>query len=77
MCIENIIAKVYIFSSMHLSGQQLQQVSGVAAILRYPLPEINDIDELEEDDDPVDDISTDDEYDPLWRVKEDVADMGL
>jgi protein pelota len=35
---------VYIFSSMHISGQQLQQVSGVAAILRYPLP---DLDELE------------------------------
>ena len=35
---------VYIFSSMHVSGQQLQQVSGVAAILRYPLP---DLDELE------------------------------
>ncbi len=26
---------VYIFSTMHVSGQQLQQVSGVAAILRY------------------------------------------
>ena len=29
---------VYVFSTMHVSGQQLQQVSGVAAILRYPLP---------------------------------------
>ncbi|KAL3920606.1 MAG: hypothetical protein SGILL_003180 [Bacillariaceae sp.] len=37
--------KVYVFSTMHISGQQLQQVSGVAAILRYPLP---DLDELEE-----------------------------
>ncbi|VEU40999.1 unnamed protein product [Pseudo-nitzschia multistriata] len=35
---------VYVFSSLHVSGQQLQQVSGVAAILRYPLP---DLDELE------------------------------
>jgi len=35
---------VYVFSSMHVSGRQLQQVSGVAAILRYPLP---DLDELE------------------------------
>ena len=35
---------VYIFSAMHGSGQQLGQVSGVAAILRYPLP---DLDELE------------------------------
>lgn len=37
--------KVYVFSTMHISGQQLQQVSGVAAILRYPLP---DLDELED-----------------------------
>ena len=68
-------AKVYVFSSMHLSGQQLQQVSGVAAILRYPLPEIAEIDEIEEEDEDVEDASTDDEYDPMWRV--DVADMGL
>ena len=70
-------AKVYVFSSMHLSGQQLQQVSGVAAILRYPLPEIAEIDEIEEEDEDVEDASTDDEYDPMWRVREDVADMGL
>eukprot|EP00980_Cylindrotheca_fusiformis_P024256 scaffold11680_cov142-Cylindrotheca_fusiformis.AAC.14 len=63
-------------SSMHNSGQQLQQVSGVAAILRYPMPEIADIEE-QDDTDPTDDVSTDEEYDPLWRVKEDVADMGL
>jgi hypothetical protein len=31
---------VYIFSTMHVSGQQLQQVSGVAAILRYPMPDL-------------------------------------
>ena len=70
-------AKVYVFSSMHLSGQQLQQVSGVAAILRYPLPEIAEIDEIEEEDEDVENVSTDDEYDPMWRVREDVADMGL
>ena len=31
---------VYVFSTMHVSGQQLQQVSGIAAILRYPLPDL-------------------------------------
>ena len=65
---------------MHLSGQQLQQVSGVAAILRYPLPEIAEIDEVEEEkeeENGVDDASSDGENDPLWRVKEDVADMGF
>lgn len=32
---------VYIFSALHVSGQQLGQVSGVAAILRYPLPDLD------------------------------------
>lgn len=36
---------VYIFSSLHVSGEQLQQLSGVAAILRFPMPEIEDEDE--------------------------------
>jgi protein pelota len=40
---------VYIFSSMHISGQQLQQVSGVAAILRYPLPDLDELEELVEE----------------------------
>jgi protein pelota len=31
---------VYVLSTMHVSGQQLQQVSGVAAILRYPIPDL-------------------------------------
>ena len=37
---------VYIFSSMHVSGQQLQQVSGVAAILRYPLPDLEELEQV-------------------------------
>lgn len=31
-----------IFSSMHISGEQLNQLSGIAAILRFPLPELED-----------------------------------
>ncbi|KAJ7973607.1 Protein pelota-like [Quillaja saponaria] len=34
---------VHIFSSMHVSGEQLAQITGIAAILRYPLPELDDI----------------------------------
>ena len=30
------------FSSLHVSGEQLSLLSGVAAILRYPLPELDD-----------------------------------
>jgi hypothetical protein len=37
-----------IFSSSHVSGEQLLQVSGVAAILRFPLPELEDMEEVEE-----------------------------
>ncbi|PHT81002.1 Protein pelota -like protein [Capsicum annuum] len=32
-----------IFSSMHVSGEQLTQLTGIAAILRFPLPELEDI----------------------------------
>ncbi|XP_028790210.1 protein PELOTA 1 [Neltuma alba] len=34
---------VHVFSSMHVSGEQLAQISGVAAILRFPLPDLEDI----------------------------------
>lgn len=33
--------EVLIFSSAHVSGQQLTQLSGIAAILRFPLPDID------------------------------------
>ncbi|XP_033230973.1 protein pelota [Belonocnema kinseyi] len=33
---------VKIFSSMHISGEQLEQLTGVAAILRFPMPELED-----------------------------------
>lgn len=34
---------------MHVTGEQLSQLTGVAAILRFPLPDIED----EDDDEPV------------------------
>ncbi|XP_038215138.1 protein pelota [Zerene cesonia] len=37
-------ADVRIFSSMHVSGEQLDQLTGVAAILRFPMPELEDSD---------------------------------
>nr|GMC94100.1 protein PELOTA 1 [Ipomoea batatas] len=33
----------HIFSSMHVSGEQLTLMSGIAAILRFPLPDLDDI----------------------------------
>jgi len=44
--------EVRIFSSLHVSGEQLAQVTGIAAILRFPMPELEDevVEEETEDD---------------------------
>lgn len=42
--------RVHIFSSLHVSGEQLAQYSGVAGILRFPLPDLEDGEEDQEDD---------------------------
>ncbi len=31
-----------VFSAAHVSGEQLNQLSGVAAVLRFPLPDLED-----------------------------------
>ncbi|KAI5068690.1 hypothetical protein GOP47_0017035 [Adiantum capillus-veneris] len=36
--------EVHIFSSMQVSGEKLGQLSGIAAILRFPLPDLEDMD---------------------------------
>jgi protein pelota len=41
--------EVFVFSTQHVSGTQLSNMSGVAAILRFPMPQINEI-EIEDDD---------------------------
>ena len=69
--------KVYVFSSMHVSGQQLQQVSGVAAILRYPLPDLEELEEAALEEFEEEEESEDEEYDPEARIREDMNDMGL
>lgn len=35
--------KALVYSSMHVSAPQLAQLTGVAAILRFPLPELEDV----------------------------------
>lgn len=73
--------KVYIFSTMHVSGQQLQQVSGVAALLRYPLPDLDELEELAanvpKQADEVVDEETIHYEDPNRRLREDMEDMGF
>lgn len=43
--------EVKIFSSMHVSGEQLAQLTGVAAILRFPMPELEDSEDERTDSD--------------------------
>ncbi|XP_053987891.1 protein pelota [Hylaeus volcanicus] len=42
---------VKIFSSLHVSGEQLEQVTGIAAVLRFPMPELEDESDGESDSD--------------------------
>ena len=51
-------AKVHIFSSMHSTGEQLKQITGIAAILRFPMPELLDM--FDDDDDADSDAKDDD-----------------
>lgn len=41
--------EVKVFSSLHVSGEQLALITGVAAILRFPMPEIEDDSSDDED----------------------------
>ncbi|GLD94400.1 hypothetical protein PINS_up003011 [Pythium insidiosum] len=50
---------VRLFSSLHVSGEKLGQLSGVAAILRFPMPEIDHDDGEDSDDDDDDDLNAD------------------
>jgi protein pelota len=46
--------EVKLFSSMHVSGEQLDQLTGVCATLRFPMQELDDSDvedEVEEEQD--------------------------
>mmetsp|Transcript_4693 Transcript_4693/g.7710 ORF Transcript_4693/g.7710 Transcript_4693/m.7710 type:complete len:163 (+) Transcript_4693:131-619(+) len=58
---------VYKFSSLHVSGEQLNMYTGVAAILRFPIP---DIAEFEEDDD-------DDSDDECQAMKKEEKDFDI
>merc|ERR1712098_405094 len=41
--------EVKIFSSLHVSGEQLDQLSGLCAILRFPMQELEDTDDSDSD----------------------------
>ncbi|KAJ3166298.1 hypothetical protein HDU88_003522 [Geranomyces variabilis] len=39
----NGVGQVLVFSSLHTSGEQLAQLTGVAAVLHFPLPDIEEV----------------------------------
>ena len=43
--------EVRILSSLHESGQYLDRLTGVAALLRFPMPELDDLCESDQEDD--------------------------
>ena len=75
---------VYVFSTMHVSGQQLQQVSGVAAILRYPLPDLDELEDIAANHEAPVEYESDDELTEEEkrqkeeaRMREEMKDMGF
>jgi len=44
---------VLVFSSLHVSGAQLEGFTGIAATLRFPIRDLDDSDESSEEDDTV------------------------
>ena len=81
---------VRVFSAMHVTGERLNQFSGVAAILRFPLPEEEAADgeqKVEESDDDSDDDDqpfafpqrkpVEERSEVRDQLKEDMDDMGL
>lgn len=57
--------EVFIFSALHTSGEQLGQLTGVAAILRFPMPGLDDVVEGDSDSDSDTDSDSDGES---WRT---------
>ena len=49
--------KVYKFSSLHATGLQLNLYTGIAAILRFPIPDEDDDDDLSSDDSIVENLN--------------------
>lgn len=48
--VREVGGEVRIFSSLHVSGEQLEQLSGLCAILRFPMAELEDTDDSDSDD---------------------------
>ncbi|SCU98918.1 LADA_0H16160g1_1 [Lachancea dasiensis] len=40
--VENAGGKVFVFSSLHSSGEELEKLTGVACILKFPIPDLDE-----------------------------------
>lgn len=49
--IESLGGRVIIFSTLHISGEELDRLTGIACILKYPIPELDEDLDYEDDDD--------------------------
>jgi len=49
--VKEVGGQVKVFSSLHVSGEQLEQLSGLCAILRFPMAELEDTDSEDSDSD--------------------------
>ncbi|CAN6597749.1 protein Dom34p [Trichomonascus vanleenenianus] len=47
--VKNLGGEALILSSMHETGEQLNQITGIACILKYPMPELDDIEDDDSD----------------------------
>ncbi|KAK5782312.1 ribosome dissociation factor DOM34 PWA37_005315 [Arxiozyma heterogenica] len=47
--IESLGGKVIIFSTLHISGEELDRLTGIACILKYPIPELDEDLDYEEE----------------------------
>jgi len=47
--VRDVGGEVKIFSSLHVSGEQLEQLGGLCAILRFPMAELEDTDDSDSD----------------------------
>lgn len=70
---------VFIFSALHVSGVQLNQLSGLAALLRYPLPDLDqlELDAMYDGEESSDSDESEEEDDGEKRMNDDMADMGF
>jgi protein pelota len=58
--------EAFVLSTMHVSGEQLKSLTGVAAILRYALPDLEDM-PMSSDDHLADDLSASDQQHPFFE----------